>query len=76
MAVASVASAIGTVAGIAMVHAVLTAQRARGEMAGEVVIDPLTIGVLVFALAAMATIAAVLPARAAARIPPTEALRA
>ncbi len=74
--VSVLASVVGSAAGIAMVHVVQEGQRAAGQVVGEVVIDPLTIGVLLFALAAVAVIAGVLPARAAARIPPSEALRA
>jgi ABC-type lipoprotein release transport system permease subunit len=53
----------------------MAAQRASGAMAGDVVVDPLTIGVLVFALTATAVVAGVLPAQSAAKIPPSEALR-
>jgi len=73
--VALFASLVGGAAGIVLVHAVVAAQRAQGQVVGEVVIDPLTIGVLLFALAAAAIVAGVLPARSAARIPPSEALR-
>ncbi len=69
------ASIVGGAAGIGLVHAVVAGQRAQGQVVGEVVIDPLTIGVLLFALAATAVVAGVLPARSAARIPPSEALR-
>lgn len=73
--VSTAASLLGGAAGLVAVHAVVAAQNAQGQMAGEVVIDPLTIGVLVFALAATAIVAGMLPARSAARIPPSEALR-
>lgn len=73
--VAVAASLVGGAAGIALVHAVVAGQRAQGQVVGEVVIDPLTISVLVFSLAAAAVVAGVLPARSAARIPPSEALR-
>jgi putative ABC transport system permease protein len=73
--VSTVASIAGGALGLLAVKVVMTAQRARGEMAGEVLIDPLTIGVLLFALAATGVVAGVLPAQSAARIPPSEALR-
>lgn len=73
--VSLVASGVGCAIGLALVHAFLAAQRAQGQVAGEVVVDPLTISVLLFALAATAIVAGVLPARAAANIPPSEALR-
>ncbi|MCP5058632.1 MAG: ABC transporter permease [bacterium] len=74
--VSTVASIVGGTAGIGMVQVVMAVQRAQGKFAGDVVIDPLTIGVLLFALAGVAVIAGVLPARSAARVPPSEALRA
>ncbi len=73
--VSTAASLIGGACGLFAVKAVMAVQRARGEMAGEVVIDPLTIAVLLFALTATAVVAGVLPAQSAARIPPSEALR-
>ena len=73
--VSTAASLIGGACGLFAVKAVVAAQQARGEMAGEVVIDPLTIFVLLFALTSTAVVAGVLPAQSAARIPPSEALR-
>jgi putative ABC transport system permease protein len=73
--VSTVASVVGGALGLVAVKVVVAAQYARGEMAGEVVIDPLTIGVLLFALTAAGVVAGVLPAQSAAKIPPSEALR-
>ena len=61
--------------GLRLVEAFRAAQRAQGQVVGEVVVDPLTIAVLLLALIATAVVAGVLPARAAARVPPSEALR-
>jgi putative ABC transport system permease protein len=75
VAISTGASAIGAALGLVAVEIVMAAQRASGVMAGDVVVDPLTMGVLVFALTATAVVAGVLPAQSAAKIPPSEALR-
>jgi putative ABC transport system permease protein len=73
--VSVVASLIGAALGLVAAEAVVSVQQARGQMAGEIVVDPLTIGVLLFALIATAVVAGVLPAQSAARVAPSEALR-
>jgi putative ABC transport system permease protein len=73
--VSTAASIVGGAGGLLAVKALVAAQQARGEVVGEMVIDPLTIGVLLFALIATAVVAGMLPAQSAARVPPSEALR-
>jgi putative ABC transport system permease protein len=74
--VSTVASIVGGALGLVAASVVVSIQQARGQMAGEIVVDPLTIGVLLFALAATGIVAGVLPAQSAAKVAPSEALRA